>query len=201
LVTGGLGALGLAAAEWLAKDGAGCVVLVGRHGANAATRKCLDELQASHGCVIHTEQVDVRDAGAVKSLVNRFGREWLPLRGIIHAAGVLDDGVFTEQRWERFEKVWKPKSLGAWHLHQESLHAPLDFFVLYSSIASVLGAAGQSNYAMANGFLDGLAEHRQALGLPAVSINWGPWSDTGMASTAMARRGLGRGYRDGGLVS
>ncbi|MCP4210913.1 MAG: KR domain-containing protein, partial [Halieaceae bacterium] len=120
----------------------------------------------------------------------------LPLRGVIHAAGVLDDGVLSEQNWERFETVLKPKVLGGHYLHEATEHLPLDFFVLYSSVASLLGSAGQSNYAAANAYLDGLAQQRQAQGLPALSVQWGPWADVGMAArnalveARMRRQGL-----------
>jgi acyl carrier protein len=118
-----------------------------------------------------------------------------PLRGVIHAAGVLDDGVLNEQSWERFERVLSPKVLGAWHLHRLTREMPLDFFVLYSSAASVLGSPGQSNYATANAFLDALAWLRQSQGLVATSVNWGPWADGGMGTnpmvrTQMAKQGL-----------
>ena len=99
---------------------------------------------------------------------------------MIHAAGVLDDGLIGEQTWERFEKVLAPKVIGAKLLHEFTRSLELDFFVLYSSAASVLGSPGQSNYATANAFLDGLAWQRRSLGLPATSINWGPWTE-GMA--------------------
>ncbi len=105
------------------------------------------------------------------------------LRGIIHAAGVLDDGIISQQNWSRFERVWAPKANGAWNLHVLTQDQPLDFFVLFSSAAALIGSAGQSNYTAANEFLDGLASYRQANGLPATSINWGAWSDVGMAAT------------------
>ena len=105
-----------------------------------------------------------------------------PLGGIVHAAGVLDDGVLLEQNWQRFERVLAPKVGGAWNLHVQSQHLGLDWFVLFSSAASVLGSAGQANYAAANAFLDALAHERRRVGLPAISINWGPWSDVGMAA-------------------
>ncbi len=118
------------------------------------------------------------------------------MRGVIHAAGVLDDGVLNEQNWERFETVLKPKVLGGHYLHEATEHLPLDFFVLYSSVASLLGSASQSNYAAANAYLDGLAQQRQAQGLPALSVQWGPWADVGMAAdnvlveARMRRQGL-----------
>jgi acyl carrier protein len=107
----------------------------------------------------------------------------LPLRGIVHAAGVLEDGILLQQDWERFTKVMNPKIQGAWNLHTLTQSLPLDFFVCFSSVSSLLGAAGQSNYAAANAFLDVLAHYRQMQGLPGLSLNWGQWADTGMAAS------------------
>ena len=198
LITGGLGALGLEAAEWLARSGAGHLVLAGRQAPDAALRARLTELETETGCVIATARVDVSDGDAVAALVDRFApakqmagasrrdtverkpeaataqTPWPPLAGVIHAAGVLDDGVVTAQTAERLACVLEPKARGAWHLHRASLDRDLDLFVLYSSAAATLGSAGQSNYAAANGFVDGLAAHRQSLGLAATSVAWGP---------------------------
>ena len=110
-----------------------------------------------------------------------------PLRGIVHAAGVLDDGVVERQTAERLARVLAPKVRGAWHLHVQTAGLPLDFFVCFSSMASLLGSPGQSSYAAANAFLDGLAHHRRAAGLPGLSINWGPWADAGMAAGLRSR--------------
>src|SRR5262249_11213423 len=114
LISGGLGALGLSAAAWLAEQGAGRIVLAGRRGPNAAAQQRLDRLQVTHNCKIHVRTADISDARSVTCLMGCFGQEWPPLRGIIHAAGVLDDGVLTERHWERFETVLRPKALGAW---------------------------------------------------------------------------------------
>ena len=105
-----------------------------------------------------------------------------PLKGIVHAAGVLDDGILTQQTAERFESVMAPKAAGAWNLHQLTEQISLDFFVMFSSVTAPFGSPGQGNYAAANAFLDGLAHYRAAQGLPALSINWGPWSQIGLAA-------------------
>ena len=187
LVTGGLGALGVAAGEWLAECGAGRVVLAGRRAADEATQRQLTEIAARTGCVLEAVSLDVADADAVRVLVARLAADPArPLRGVIHAAGVLDDGVISVQSWERFARVLAPKLLGAWHLHQATETVGLDFFVLYSSVAGVLGSAGQANYAAANAALDALAAHRRSRGLAASSVAWGPW-DVGMAASARAR--------------
>jgi myxalamid-type polyketide synthase MxaB len=105
-----------------------------------------------------------------------------PLRGIIHAAGVLDDGILQQQNWQRFERVMAPKVQGAWNLHTLTQKLPLDFFVLFSSTAALLGSAGQANHCAANTFLDALAFYRRTQGLPATSINWGAWGEIGIAA-------------------
>jgi acyl transferase domain-containing protein/acyl carrier protein len=197
LVTGGTGGLGLAAARWMGQRGARHLVLAGRRGEVAdADREILESL-ARDGVRVEVARADVADAAGTAALVARLLRGTPPLRGILHAAGILDDATLPEQTPERFAAVLPAKIQGAWNLHQATRNAPLDFFVLYSSVASLLGSAGQANYAAANAFLDALAAHRRAAGLPGLSINWGPWSGTGLAVRAesggsqWARRGIG----------
>ncbi|MGC1781772.1 MAG: SDR family NAD(P)-dependent oxidoreductase, partial [Acidobacteriaceae bacterium] len=178
LVTGGLSGVGLAVAEWLAKSGAAQVIAMGRRPAAAAALELFEKLR-NPGTVISVCQGDVTkeaDVRAAFGLVKKY-----PLRGIFHCAGVLDDGVLLQQNWERFERVLAPKIAGAWNLLRLSADLPLDHFVLFSSVASVFGSPGQTNYAAANAFLDGLAQYRHSQGLPALSINWGAWSETGTA--------------------
>jgi acyl carrier protein len=102
--------------------------------------------------------------------------------GVFHTAGVLDDGILHEQSRGRFERVLRPKIDGAWNVHEMTLDAPLDHFVLFSSVASIFGSPGQGNYAAGNAFLDGLSQYRRSKGLPALTINWGPWAEIGMAA-------------------
>lgn len=192
LITGGLGMLGQNAAKWLAAKGAKQILLVSRRAPNDATQKFLAELMLEFECEIVVHLANLADVNEMQTLFSRFERpstdesnhpptaDLAPLAGVIHAAGVLDDGLLTAQNWERFEKVLAPKVIGASLLHDLTRSLDLDFFILYSSVASVLGSRGQSNYAMANAFLDGLAWQRRGLGLPATSINWGPWT-AGMA--------------------
>jgi aryl carrier-like protein len=104
-----------------------------------------------------------------------------PLKGVLHAAGVLDDGLLLQTSWERLENVLRPKVAGAWNLHILTRGLDLDFFVCYSSVAPFLGSPTQGGYAAANAFLDLLAYYRRGLGLPALSVNWGPWEGSGMA--------------------
>ncbi|MCP3102824.1 type I polyketide synthase [Myxococcus sp. K15C18031901] len=183
LVTGGLGALGLATASWLVDLGARHLVLVGRSAPNEEASSCLDTLR-SRGCDIQLARVDVADALEVERLVDGISARGPALRGVFHAAGVLEDAVLLNQDRERLARVLAPKVQGAWNLHRGTSGIPLDFFVLYSSAASLIGVAGQANYVAANSFLDALAHHRRARGLPALSINWGRWSGAGMAGRA-----------------
>ena len=127
--------------------------------------------------------------GDVETLFARFGSDLKPLTGVIHAAGVVDDGLIESQTAERFQKVLGPKVAAASLLHELTKELDLDLFVLYSSAASVLGSPGQSNYATGNAFLDGLAWQRRSAGLPAISINWGPWTE-GMADDQRIRKRL-----------
>ena len=181
LITGGLAALGLQVAEWLVQKGTKHLVLVGRKASKEATQIQLSQLQAQ-GAEITVAQTDVSKSDEVAQLFKKIKDDLPPLRGLIHAAGVLDDGVLLQQNWERFTQVMSPKVSGAWNLHLYSQDLLLDFFVCFSSVASLLGSPGQGNYAAANSFLDALANYRQNLGLPSLTINWGPWGGAGMAS-------------------
>ncbi|WP_330230225.1 SDR family NAD(P)-dependent oxidoreductase [Nocardia sp. NBC_00508] len=196
LVTGGFGGLGAAAARWLAARGAGHLVLVGRRAPDAAGSRLLESLRAS-GVRVAARQADVSDRAAVAALLRSIEQTGFPpLRGVVHCAGVLDDGVVTEQSWSRFETVLGPKYHAARHLDELTRDQPLDLFVAYSSVAGVLGTPGQANYAAANAALDALAWRRRAEGLPALSIAWGPFADVGMAAdrtdiaARLTRRGL-----------
>ncbi len=181
LVTGGLGALGLEVARWLGERGTRSVVLAGRRPPTQDADRVISEIREG-GTLVEVMRVDVSDQEQVERLLARIARDLPPLEGIIHAAGVLDDGAFVTQSWARFERVLAPKVSGAWNLHRATQRLPLKFFILFSSATSVCGTPGQSNYAAANAFLDGLAHYRRSLGLPGLSINWGPWADIGMAA-------------------
>jgi amino acid adenylation domain-containing protein len=184
MITGGFGALGLRTARWLVARGARALILIGRQGsATAEAQEALRELRGQ-GAVIRCEQLDIADAGAVESLFSAVRQDGIPLRGIIHAAGVLGYKPITQIERAELENVLRPKVKGAWLLHEHSLGFPLDFFVLFSSIASAWGSPKQAHYSAANRFLDSLAHYRRHLGQPAVSLNWGPWSKGGMTSQA-----------------
>jgi myxalamid-type polyketide synthase MxaB len=180
LITGGLGALGIRVARCLVDQGARHLVLAGRSGPSAEAWEAMEEMRAA-GASVREVRADVASPADTARLIEACQAE-APLRGVVHAAGVLDDGVVDRQTAERFSRVLAPKVYGAWNLHHQTRELPLDFFVLFSSMASVLGSPGQSSYAVANAFLDALAHHRRARGLPGLSINWGPWSEAGMAA-------------------
>lgn len=181
LVTGGLGGLGIELAKWLVGKGARSLVLVGRSGAASAAQSAIAQLEAK-GAKVTIAQADIGNRQQVESLLAKIQSLLPPLRGIIHAAGILDDGILSQLTWQRFEKVMQVKMGGAWNLHQLTQNTPLDFFVCFSSITSLLGNAGQGNYAAANAFLDALAYYRKSLGLPGLTVNWGPWGEVGMAA-------------------
>jgi short-subunit dehydrogenase/acyl carrier protein len=191
LITGGLGALGLHTAAHLAQLGAGDIVLTGRRVPDAATEQAIAEISERYRCRIHTFPADIGDEAQVSDLLERIRAELPPLGGVAHLAGVLDDALLAQQSPERFRTTLAPKALGAWHLHRLTRDDDLEFFVVYSSGSSVLGSPGQANYAAANAVLDGLVAHRKAQGLPATSVNWGPWAQGGMASSEAARANLG----------
>ena len=188
-ITGGFGALGLAVADWLVERGARSLVLSGRSipaGPTEAAGAAIARLSRS-GARISALAVDATARDQVAGALSHIAASLPPLAGVVHAAGVIDDGVMVRLTWPRFAEVMAPKVLGAWHLHQLTAGLALDFFACFSSIASVLGSPGQASYAAGNAFLDGLAHHRRDQGLPALTVNWGPWSGGGMASRIAGR--------------
>jgi myxalamid-type polyketide synthase MxaD len=180
LITGGLGAIGRELARWLAARGARHLALLGRSGATDEAEPFLAELRQA-GAVVTVHTADVADATQLAAVWPDITDGRPPLKGVFHAAGVLADGTLAATSWSHFTGALAPKVAGAWNLHQRTRDLPLDFFVLFSSGASVLGSPGQSNYAAANAFLDALAHYRQQRALPGLSINWGPWQ-VGMAA-------------------
>ena len=186
LITGGLGGLGLSAAKWLVDQGARHLALMSRTGVSKTTQPAVDSLRNA-GAEVTIFKTDVSVA---EDLAASFEQMDAPLAGVIHAAGVLDDGLMLGLDWERFERVTKPKIEGAWNLHQQLRDKDLDFFVLFSSAGSMLGAAGQANHVAGNSFLDALAHHRRECSLPALSINWSQWGDTGRVADSVASERL-----------
>ncbi len=184
LITGGLGALGLRIAEGMIRAGARNLALTGRSGSKGKEREihALEQLGAN----VQVFAADIADHSQVTALVGQLSQ----LKGVIHAAGVLDDGAIVNQTADQFARVFAPKVSGAWNLHLATQSLPLEFFVCFSSLASLIGAPGQSGYAAANAFLDALADYRRSSGLPALSLNWGPWAEVGMAAQSEGARRL-----------
>ena len=180
LITGGLGGLGLRIAEHLVSAGARHLVLAGRSEPGPVAAQALDAIRAS-GAKVSVVRGDVAKADDVASMIE-VCQTLAPLKGIVHAAGVIQDSLLQNQTSTHFAKVMASKISGAWQLHQQTRSLALDFFIGFSSMASLVGSPGQINYSAANAFVDALAHHRRALGLPALSINWGPWAEIGMAA-------------------
>jgi amino acid adenylation domain-containing protein len=180
LITGAFGGIGVRLVRWMFENGARHFVLVGRTGPSAEARSVIDELE-SQGAKVLVGQADVSDVEQLASVL-RSASQMPPLRGVIHATLVLDDGVLLKLEWESFRRVFAPKAAGVWNLHLLTRETPLDFFVCFSSVLALLGGSGQANYATASTFVDALAHYRRAAGLPALSINWGPWSFAGSVS-------------------
>ncbi|TWT88483.1 Phthioceranic/hydroxyphthioceranic acid synthase [Pseudobythopirellula maris] len=192
LITGGLGALGLRVAAWLGEQGAGGVVLLARSEPQGEKLAAVEALKAS-GLNVAVARADVSDHASLHQTLTTLPKGFPALRGVLHAAGVLDDGLLADMTDERFAKVTAPKTVGAWNLHRLSLDTKVfpacDLFVLFSSVAAVLGSPGQSNYAAGNAALDALAHARRRAGLSALSINWGPWAEGGMAAGVVGEGG------------
>ncbi len=182
LVTGGVGGLGLRLTEWLAARGVRHILLCSRRAPVPSVEAHLERLRAS-GVDVRVLMADVSDEVAFEQQLDIAAATQPPLTGVFHLAGVLDDGQLDGQSWDRFAGVLAAKVGGAWNLHRITRGKALKHFVLFSSVASMLPAPGQSNYAAANAFLDALAHLRRSEGLPALSVNWGPWSEAGHALT------------------
>ena len=188
LITGGLGGLGLCVSKWLVDQGARHLVLMSRTGASDTTNTAVESLRNA-GAEVTILKTNISVAEELAAALHAIDQMDAPLTGVIHAAGVLDDGLLLSLDWDRFERVTRPKIEGAWNLHHQLRDQQLDFFVLFSSAGSMLGAAGQANHVAGNSFLDALAHYRRACSLPALSINWSQWGDTGrVANSAESER-------------
>ena len=190
LITGGLGALGLHTAAYLAQLGAGDIVLTSRRPPDADAQRAIADITERYRCRVHTFAADIGDESQVDGLLGRIRAELPPLAGVAHLAGVLDDALLPQQSVERFRKTLAAKAFGACHLDRLTKKDDLDFFIIFSSVSSVLGPPGQANYSAANALLDGLVAERKAQGLPATGVNFGPWANGGMASSEAARANL-----------
>jgi phthiocerol/phenolphthiocerol synthesis type-I polyketide synthase D len=188
IITGGLGGLGMVVVRWLAERGAGRLILNGRTDPSDGQRRDLADLanvaaSASHSATPEIVFVsgDIASAGVAERLVAAAEETGLPLRGVVHAAGVTGDGIVAALTREGMERVWAPKVAGALRLHAATASGQLDWWVGFSSMASLLGLPGQLAYTTANAWLDALVAWRRASGLPATAIGWGQWSDVGMS--------------------
>jgi acyl transferase domain-containing protein/SAM-dependent methyltransferase/acyl carrier protein len=187
LVTGGFGGMGRKVLDWMADQGARHIAVIGRSIDPANPDEAVAALGA-RGIQVLSMRADVADDAVLGRVFEEITARLPKLAGVIHIAGIFDDRVLARHDWPRFERVLKPKVAGGWNLHRRTKNLPLDFFVLFSSGASFLAPVGLGNYAAGNAFLDALAHHRRAQGLPAVSIDWGAWEKVGMALAVGDRR-------------
>ena len=192
LITGGCGAIGLEVAQWLASKGVTNIVLLGRNAVKP--KQSVQKLPTdTHITFI---KADISSTSQLTQALLQIESTLPPLKGVIHCAGVTDDGVIANQDWNSFTKVLAPKVRGAWNLHQLTQKYDLESFILFSSASSLLGSAGQINYCAANAFLDAIAHARRSQGLPAIAINWSAWQNTGLAfdvktTNSLKQKGIG----------
>ncbi|BBP04808.1 polyketide synthase [Sulfuriferula plumbiphila] len=179
LVTGGLGGFGLRTAEWLVSKGARNLVLISRSGPSSEeARNAIGRLE-KQGVNVHAASCDITDKNAISALLAEIAKALPPLKGIVHAATVINDGLIRNMDADQIRSVLAPKALGAHYLHEMTLDTPLDFFILFSSATTLFGNPGQGNYVAANACLEALAKHRRATGLAATCVRWGAIDDVG----------------------
>ncbi|MEU6161411.1 SDR family NAD(P)-dependent oxidoreductase [Streptomyces sp. NPDC047130] len=200
LITGGLGGLGLLVARWLAERGAAALVLTSRSTPDPAIRNLLDDITADFGTQVEVVNADLAEPGVADILVHTALATGHPLRGVLHAAAVVEDATLANLTPALVEKAWRPKATGAWLLHHALEGTPLDWWVTFSSAASLLGNPGQGAYAAANAWLDEFTSWRRSQGLPATSVNWGPWAEVGRGA-GMAERGYAMITPEEGIVA
>jgi acyl transferase domain-containing protein/NADPH:quinone reductase-like Zn-dependent oxidoreductase/NAD(P)-dependent dehydrogenase (short-subunit alcohol dehydrogenase family)/acyl carrier protein len=193
LVTGGRGGFGLATAAWLVERGARHLVLVGRRATETRDPDAASALERlrSQGVTVTEAACDVADGVALSDLLAAIARDLPPLRGVIHAAGVIDDALLAKLTRELYDRVVRPKVHGAYNLHRMTQGQPLDFFVVYSSAMSLIGNPGQASYVAANLYLEALVRHRRARGLPGLAMLWGAIAEVGyLARNSDLARGM-----------
>ena len=188
LITGGMGAIGLQIAEWLITKGVKNIVLLGRSDIKPELKSHLQKLQES--TQFNLIKADLANTNQLAQALSQIESTLPPLRGVIHCAGLTCDRTISQQDWSSFSQVLAPKVQGAWNLHQLTQKYDLEHFILFSSASSLLGSPGQVNYCAANAFLDTLAHARRNLGLPAISLNWGAWQNTGLAANTQVTASL-----------
>ena len=179
LITGGLGGFGLKTAQWLADQGARKLILLSRRGPSSEEAQEFIRYAEDHDITVHAVSCDVTDKQAVHDVYHQCSKEIAPIRGIIHAATVIDDDLAFNLNIEKITNSLNAKMTGAMHLHEASLKDPLDFFVLYSSVTTLWGNPGQASYVAANHWLEAFTVHRQNMGLPATCVRWGAIDDVG----------------------
>jgi polyketide synthase 5 len=184
IITGGLGGLGLFLAEKMAAAGCGRIVLTSRSAPNTKALETVELIRAIGGDIV-VECGDIAEAGTAERLVAAATATGLPLRGVLHAAAVVEDATLTNITDELIDRDWAPKAHGAWNLHRATVTQPVDWFCSFSSAAALVGSPGQGAYAAANSWLDAFTQWRRAQGLPATAIAWGAWAEIGRA-TALA---------------
>lgn len=211
LITGGLGDLGLETAKWLAEHGAKKLILLGRTPLpDRAQWKDLGQEDAAYGAVtaitqmeqqgtvIQTASVDITDPSRVSEFFGSIQQgEWSPIRGVVHAAAKFEQRLLQHHNAQSFREDMRAKMMGAWLLHNELKKHPLDFFIFYSSLNSFLGLVGLSSYAASNTFLDAIASFRRTEGLPALSVNWGPWTGLGFIRKSVKNRAADSLFSEG----
>lgn len=212
LITGGLGGIGPQVARWMVEQGARRLILMGRtaiparadwnqveQGSDLARKiEAVRQLEAL-GVSIHLAPVDVADEAQLKAFLDTFQAEgWPAIRGVVHAAGTIDDRLLLQLDVTALRAVLRPKIIGSWNLHR--LLGNVDYFILFSSLGALLGQAGQGNYAAANAFLDALAHYRRSQNQAGLSVNWGAWAGLGFAATAGGQRTL-KNLADQGMES
>jgi len=196
LITGGLGSLGIETVKWMTKHGGRRFILLGR--SNLPERTIWCSLEPDHpsynkvqhilelerlGAVIHIISADISNETELFNSIKYFEAQgWPEIKGVIHSAGVAVPQLMLDMSLEQFNDILYPKIYGGWNLHQYFKDRNLDFFISYSSVASLVVSPGQSNYSAGNAFLDSLSYYRAQMGKPALTINWGPWGDIGMAT-------------------
>lgn len=180
LITGGFGAIGASVARWAVENGATHLVLAGRT-VDSDSALALRTEFADRGVEVLASATDVSQVEQVRAMLDSAAASMPPLIGVVHAAGIFDDRLINDHSWEYFETVFAAKACGAWNLHRLTQDLSLQFFALFSSASTAIGMTGLANYVAANEFLDALAVHRHALGLPAISLDWVPWAGLGMA--------------------
>lgn len=182
IVSGAMGALGLLMCSWLEEKGAREIIMLGRSAPSAQAEALIKELRG-RGVQVETFSCDVSVHDEIFKVAEHARSKKWKIKGVIHAAGVLDDSPISSQSWERFKKALSPKVSGAWNLYQIFKEEELEFLLMFSSQASLWGWPAQANYSAGNAFLDGLARYGQVHSVPCFSVNWGPWGEIGMATS------------------